>query len=963
MKYRRPSLPPSGVGRSNRPSHLLRWLLVLVLLATVTESLFFSAALPERKPAPAALPTSPAEVAKLSSNLQIDLPNTKAEAAAFERLHHSPYNFEQVRLLNANYVGSDTVTLNQSASAATTPAAPLTPSPTSAGWLPSQDGTLTPTANGSDGAFRSNSGTPTCYSTPPAGTPDSCEPDNSTLEATYIYPNDTPQIHNFITSIVLTSTVPELDYFKFVVTTAYVPYTINVKLQSGTVVPSVVLQDVSLNVVATGTALPSNIVTISNFVATTTGTYYIRVLPVAGSIYTDQYSITLTSGVALPTPTSTSTPTPTGTPPTSTPAATGTPSTCRDSYEYDGTPDRATLLKPSDTNLPPLKGTPGAPPVSDALNAAGQAHFICPVGDVDWVYMDLVKGKPYSIFTKDLKNGLDTFIILYLQDAAGNMVPLYSSDDYPSNALGSRIDWIVPTTPNTALGEFARYYLAVKDVAGHGGDNMSYNLFLTSTGNGLGDCFDQYEPDNNPAQAKDILLNESQSHSICPTGDRDWVRFYAKGGKLYNINTSFQAATSLGLDTSIYIWQVSFDPNDPTKLVGQNLISQNDDRSDSDLTSSTNFSVPADGYYYVEVRNAGDIGQNGLYYTLNYTTSSGAPLDVGATRTARAIAATQTAFAQTAAATETATDTSATLGTGTTTGTVTTTAIGTATLAPGAIVGLLSKMHFSDAGFQQLWVYSDLAVATGQTQRSWEWGPSPATTKLEPYVEASGGIRQVQYFDKARMEINNPKGDRNSKWFISNGLLVKELVTGWQATGDTQAELHGAAEIAVAGDLINTNQAPTYASFLQLITQNGTNRAESRTGQTVTGFLSKDGKPTTLTTPPEQVKLETYIKETGHNIPSVFWSYLNAQGLVYGGSDYKQGSVRDWVFSMGLPLSEPFWIKAQVDGVEKDVLVQLFERRVLTYTPANTPDWRVEMSNVGQHYYLWRYSARLEAAG
>ena len=38
-----------------------------------------------------------------------------------------------------------------------------------------------------------------------------------------------------------------------------------------------------------------------------------------------------------------------------------------------------------------------------------------------------------------------------------------------------------------------------------------------------------------------------------------------------------------------------------------------------------------------------------------------------------------------------------------------------------------------------------------------------------------------------------------------------------------------------------------------------------------------------------------------------------------------------------------------------DVLVQAFERRVLTYTPDNAPEWRVEMGNVGQHYYQWRY--------
>jgi hypothetical protein len=58
---------------------------------------------------------------------------------------------------------------------------------------------------------------------------------------------------------------------------------------------------------------------------------------------------------------------------------------------------------------------------------------------------------------------------------------------------------------------------------------------------------------------------------------------------------------------------------------------------------------------------------------------------------------------------------------------------------------------------------------------------------------------------------------------------------------------------------------------------------------------------------------------------------------------------------MGYPISEPYWTKVKVGGVEKDVLVQAFQRRVLTYTPTNPEGWKVEMGNVGRHYYWWRY--------
>jgi len=41
--------------------------------------------------------------------------------------------------------------------------------------------------------------------------------------------------------------------------------------------------------------------------------------------------------------------------------------------------------------------------------------------------------------------------------------------------------------------------------------------------------------------------------------------------------------------------------------------------------------------------------------------------------------------------------------------------------------------------------------------------------------------------------------------------------------------------------------------------------------------------------------------------------------------------------------------------MQKDVLMQGFERRVLTYTPSNPDGFRVEYGNIGRAYYAWRY--------
>jgi hypothetical protein len=63
----------------------------------------------------------------------------------------------------------------------------------------------------------------------------------------------------------------------------------------------------------------------------------------------------------------------------------------------------------------------------------------------------------------------------------------------------------------------------------------------------------------------------------------------------------------------------------------------------------------------------------------------------------------------------------------------------------------------------------------------------------------------------------------------------------------------------------------------------------------------------------------------------------------------------DALFAFGRPITEPYWVRTEVGGKAQWIMVQLFERRVLTYTPDNAPEWQVEMGNVGQHYLDWRY--------
>ena len=42
------------------------------------------------------------------------------------------------------------------------------------------------------------------------------------------------------------------------------------------------------------------------------------------------------------------------------------------------------------------------------------------------------------------------------------------------------------------------------------------------------------------------------------------------------------------------------------------------------------------------------------------------------------------------------------------------------------------------------------------------WGPGPFYTDYEPLTGAPEGNHLVQYFDKGRLEINEPRGDQSS---------------------------------------------------------------------------------------------------------------------------------------------------------------------------------------------------------
>ncbi|HMA34056.1 MAG TPA: phosphate ABC transporter substrate-binding protein PstS [Chloroflexia bacterium] len=268
-----------------------------------------------------------------------------------------------------------------------------------------------------------------------------------------------------------------------------------------------------------------------------------------------------------------------------------------------------------------------------------------------------------------------------------------------------------------------------------------------------------------------------------------------------------------------------------------------------------------------------------------------------------------------------------------------------------------AAVDFADPAFRSTWERTDQPVAGHLAVRSWFWGPAPGTLKQEPYAEGSGGTRLVQYFDKSRMEINNPNGDRSQPFFVTNGLLTIELMSGKIQVGNTQYQDSYPAYISMAGDPGDT-KAPTYAAFAAVAnTPLGDHKAADRTGHPVGNTIDVRGRVFSDTTGLPVVAYAHFEPTTGHNVAAPFWQFLTQSGVVIEGGQPQTAALNTpWFYASGLPISEAYWGKFTVNNQVKDVLIQAFERRVLTYVPTNPAGFQVEMGNIGQHYYNWRYN-------
>ena len=241
---------------------------------------------------------------------------------------------------------------------------------------------------------------------------------------------------------------------------------------------------------------------------------------------------------------------------------------------------------------------------------------------------------------------------------------------------------------------------------------------------------------------------------------------------------------------------------------------------------------------------------------------------------------------------------------------------------------------FANPAFEEIW-----SARSASTSGFDLWGSEPLAWRIESYADAPGGRRIVQYFDRGRMELGLPDSGREEPQ-VYQGLLALELTTGRIHLGDSLTASRTPPSIPIDSGSPD-DRVPTYAALSNVVQE----RAPSRLGRDLpVAWIDSTGQPAPGS-PVVPLRGAEYIEQTGHNLPDVTVSFFARRPF----------GTMGWIEAMGLPISEPYWTIYRRDGTPLPSLIQVFERRILVYTPALPAEQRFTTANTGRHYYRWRY--------
>lgn len=179
----------------------------------------------------------------------------------------------------------------------------------------------------------------------------------------------------------------------------------------------------------------------------------------------------------------------------------------------------------------------------------------------------------------------------------------------------------------------------------------------------------------------------------------------------------------------------------------------------------------------------------------------------------------------------------------------------------------------------------------------------------------------TQYFEKGRIEDHTGESP-DPNWQFLYGLLVDEMQTA-------------RAQIPIGGEASTLSYGPSPSSLINVYDQALEERREAPppgfTGDTMT---RNDGS---VFVPYSQA----LRPGPGHYVSPIFWPYINRRDIFPGG----------WLHDVGLPMTEPITaVVTKGTMANRNILVQVFQRTILTYDPLNPTDFQVERANVGSDY-------------
>lgn len=222
---------------------------------------------------------------------------------------------------------------------------------------------------------------------------------------------------------------------------------------------------------------------------------------------------------------------------------------------------------------------------------------------------------------------------------------------------------------------------------------------------------------------------------------------------------------------------------------------------------------------------------------------------------------------------------------------------------------------------QGVWRFTPGQTATGASY--------PIAVWFRRYYETYDGVRLLgqplgqptnvagwpaQLFEKGRVEDHSAV-ERDPAWKFMYGLLVDELIAA-------------RSPLPVGGD----RSTLTYADLAEATSED--RRLLPPSGLTRGISILPNGNVF--------IPLDPQLNAgPGHSVPPIFWAYINRADLFPGG----------WLHDVGLPISEPLTaVVDKGDALNRRILIQAFQRTVLTYDPANPAGWQVERANVGRDY-------------